>query len=350
MIQIWQRYMYKRAIQFFFLFLLGFYLAYVLVDYTIHMQEFLHGNGIPLRTIFIYYLLQFINLAEILFPFALLVTLIKTLCSLNTNRELLALQSVGIKLKKLMLPLFVMSCFSTLMVATLDQFASSSSHNYIDKFYHTHLSRSQKFNETRPIHAFKLEDHSQLIYQYYDRAKDAFFDVIWIKSPSEIMRMKYLKADDEHPEGLWVDQLVRNEKGNFEKTLSYETLPLRNLKWKEISEHKQTPIEHRPLSELYPLLRQSKDPIVLTHLLYKISMPLLSLLVFLAVSPYCAHFTRNLNILLLYALGIFGFVAIVALLQSAIILGESGTVSPLIAIALPTGLLLLLSSWKFSRV
>ena len=356
MIQIWQRYIFKQFIKLFAFFLIGFYLLYVIIDYTTHMQGYMQGKTVPVLTVGYYYLLQFIKRADILLPLALLVATIKTLTSLNSHRELLAFQSAGLHLKKLLRPIWVMSVLCGLSVLAINEYVVPYSLNFIDQFYDAHLRHSYRGNRTEPIHVLHLDDHSRLVYQYYDSAKESFFDVVWLRSADDLYRMKYLKADPEHPEGKWVDHLQRNEMGSFEKVQSFRTITLPDLRWnKDLPEKGYTPFENRSISELWklwrydPILADTQKQEVMTQLFFKLLSPLLAIVVLLGVSPYCTHFSRTTNVFLIYSVGIFGFVALIAYLDSAVILGENATVSPLIGILSPFIVLISMLGLKFSR-
>ncbi len=79
-------------------------------------------------------------------------------------------------------------------------------------------------------------------------------------------------------------------------------------------------------------------PQVLTHFLFKIAVPLISLLVVVASAPFCLNYSRTPPVFFTYAIALFGFIAFFALMDAAVILGENHVVSPYIAILAPLGL------------
>lgn len=353
--KIWQRYIFREFFKIFSLFLFGFYLLYVVIDYSIHMQDFLHSANLSLRKIIEYYLLQFIKRTDILFPLAVLLGAIKVLCQMNNHRELVAFQSGGLKQKALLQPLFFVGFLCTLCNLGINEFAVPYSLNYIDKFYDAHLSRSYRGTRSQPLHVMHLDDHSKLVYQYYDASREAFFDVFWIKSSNDIWRMKYLKADPEEPMGQFVDHLIRSE-GGLKKTESHESYLFFDLSWSEQMPKKGfIPFENRSIRELWNLYRH--DPLlssydrqsILTQGLYKIMMPLLSFIVILAVAPSCLLPRPNIPQFFIYAFGIFGFCGFVALMDAAVILGENDTLSPYVAILSPFIALVGIVGWRFAK-
>lgn len=355
--KIWQRYVLKEFLKVFALFLLGFYFLYAIIDYSAHMQDLAQGKNLPILKIFQYYFLQFIKRADILLPLAMLLGTIKVLCQFNIHRELIAFQSAGLKIKKLLGPLFIMATLCTLANLAINEFAIPYSLNFIDKFYDSHLSHSVRINKQEPFRVLHLEDHSRLIYQYYDSGKESFFDVIWIRNSDDIWRMKYLKADQDHLEGQWVDHLVRNETTNaIEKKESYPTFLFKDLPWtKDIPRKGYIPYENYSIHRLFSLLRESSLPSsyekqeILTQLLFKLAMPIASLIVLIAVAPFCIRYQRTLSPFMIYASALFGFVAFVAFMDAAVILSENEAASPYLAIIAPFILLLSFFGWRYAR-
>lgn len=321
------------------------------------MQDFVQGKNLPILKIFQYYLLQFIKRADILLPLALLLGTIKVLSQFNIHKELVAFQSAGIKLKKLIRPLLMIGTLCTLSTLAINEFAIPYSLNFIDKFYDAHLSHSQRTNKRQPFHVVHLEDHSRLIYQSYDGEKEAFFDVLWIRNTDDIWRMKYLKADPDHLEGQWVDHLTRNEINNaIEKSESFPSYLFQDLHWtKEIPRKGYTPYENRSVHQLFTLLKESsyasnyEKQEILTQLLFKLAMPFSCLLVIIGVVPFCISYRRDLSVFFIYAFSLFGFIAFVAFMDAAVILSENETASAYLAILAPFVLLFSLFGWRLAR-
>lgn len=354
--KIWERYILKELLKFFTLFLFGFYFLYIVIDYSTHMQDFLSNKNIPILKIIQYYFFQFFKRMDILLPLAVLIGSIKVLCSLNTHRELLALQSAGLKCKKLLRPLFLVGFFVSFTNLCVNEFVVPFSLNTIDKFHDAHLRHSFRGNRTEPLHVLHLDDHSKLVYQYYDASKEAFFDVIWIRTPDDLWKMRYLKTDPLHPQGQWVDHLERNAEGFFEKTQSFSSMIFRDLKWnQDIPRKGYIPFENRSLSELWklfktdPLLSLYEKQEVLTQFLFKSMMPSLGILVVLIIAPFCISYSKNLPQFFIYSIAIFSFVAYIALMDAAVILGESNTISPVMAIISPFIVLISIFGWRFAK-
>jgi lipopolysaccharide export system permease protein len=353
--QIWERYFFRELVKVFTLFLCTFYFLYVIVDYSTHMQDFIKNKQIQFSDIARFYSVHFVKRADLLLPLSLLIATIKVLCTLNARSELVAFQSAGLPIKKLMRPFFLLASCCVLFNYINFELLTPKSLNFLDQFKEAHFKSQREGKKKEPFHIFYLEDGSKLVYQHYEAEKDAFFDVLWLRSSDDIWRIKYLNADPKKPIGQYIDHLKRNKEGFFEKIESFDTQLLTQLKWRPQTSRKGfIPYENRSLSELYKLYRKdtTKDyeaAQILTHFNLKLVMPLLSLFVVIACAPFCVRYSRGTPVFFIYAIAIFGFLAFFTVLDAAVILGENRVISPYLAIFVPFGLGFSLFTWKFSK-
>lgn len=351
---IWERYLFRELIKVFGFFLVAFFFLYSLIDYTSHMQDFITHGKLQLMDLLSYYGNQFIKRADLLLPLALLIATVKVLCGFNATRELVALQASGIKLKTLMRPFFLLAaicCAFNWFSAEKILPNSLCALDTFDDFHHYH-----NHNRHDPFHVLHLKDNSKLIYQKHDKAQDLLFDVYWIRSFDDIWRIRTLKANPKDPIADFADHLVRNSDGTLTKVESYERCRLNQLKWQtNLTRKGMIPIENRKVSQLFKLyahkneLTKAQASEVLTQLCYKLIMPLLSLLVLVAIAPYCIRYTRSVPIFYIYTAGLFGFIAFFTLMDSSTILGSHRTLPPMVALLLPFGLCSAFFSWKFAK-
>ena len=342
---IWERYLLKEIFKVFFLFLGCFFFLYALIDYSLHMQEFIVDKGINLSHIATYYTFQFIKRADLLVPLALLISTLKVLFAMNTRGELIALQSSGLARRRILRPFFLVGALCALFNLASSEFFLPQSLNHLDQFRETHFKHSRHGNRKEPIHVLPLKDRSKIIYQTENKEKNLYFDVFWIRSVNEIWRMNTLSSDPSHPVGHFVDRLVRNGEGNFEKVESFDEYRFDKFRWQADPSGKgYTPLENRSLSDLLKVLLQKTKttayeyPQVLTHFLFKITMPLFCLLVIAAGAPFCLRHSRNLPLLLTYAIALFSFIAFFAMMDAAMVLGENLVLSPYVAVLAPFAL------------
>ena len=353
---LWQRYILKQFLKsFFFLFVQR--LSFIcMLDYCSHAQDFLHGKKIYFHQIAYYYAFHFFKRSELLFPLALLISTIHVLVQLTTHFELLAFQTAGLSLRKLISPLVKVAFICTFVSITIAECFLPLSLNYIDKFYDTYFRHSFRGNRKEPLHVLYLEDRSKFIYQFYDASTESFFDVIWVKSANDLWRIKYLKADPQNPVALFADHLERKPHG-FEKTASFPEILLEDLKWeKDLPRKGLIPFENRSISQLLSLsLKKGKlfsyeKAEILSHLLFKTLMPFLCVLSVIAIAPFCVRYSRHFSSFLLYSIALFAFVIFCMFMDALLILGENGAFSPFIALGAPFIFCFGFFSYKYLRL
>jgi lipopolysaccharide export system permease protein len=299
---------------------------------------------------------MFIKRAELLIPLAVLIASIKQLLCMLGSGELVALQASGISLKKIARPFLLLCGLCTLFSYSSFEYFLPSSLNFLDRFRETHFKHAHRGSRTEPVHALYLKDGSRIIYQAEDREKNQFFDVFWIRSSDDIWRMQTLSCDPNRPLGTFVDHIQRDQRGNLIKTESFETHTFPLFKRQpDLAGKGYVPIENRKISELTHLLTGSKRataverPQILSHLLFKLVMPLFPFLSVIAIFPYCVRYSRMIPAFLIYALAIFCFIAFSTLIDAGVILGENNIISPFAAILGPFLICSMGFGWKFAK-
>jgi lipopolysaccharide export system permease protein len=342
---IWQRLIFRELLKNFALVLFGFFFLYCALDYSFHMQDFLKGKGIRIVDFGLYYTHLFIKRSDLLIPLGVLVATIKVLTTLNTQRELLALQVAGLNFKKINKPFLLLAACCALFTLISTECILPHSTIYLDNFHNSHFSHSNQgvraLAKKEKLQVIPLPDRSKVVYQYFDKEKEAYFDLIWIRTPDDIWRMKYLKMNGKHPMGEYADHFVRGKNGFFEKVTShveYEFTPLKGMR--ESSVNAFIPYENRKASELIRLGHRSTTTAyekaeIMTNFHSKIAMPFLPLLVVMAASPFCVRYSRTQSPFFTYVFGIFGYITFYLITNACFILGESNALSPGIAIYTP---------------
>ena len=340
--KIWQRYFLKEIFKVFFLFLFSFYFLFVILDASSHVQDFIRESKLQLKMAAFYYFFQFVKYADLIVPLAVLISTIKVLCSFNVHRELVALQASGVKTKTLLRPFFFVGLLATLFMYCNFEFINPKALGYINHFYESHFKHSYHGKRKEPIHVLHLKDNSKLIYQTTIPSKEYFFDLLWVRSFDDIMRIKYLKTDPKNPQAFFIDHIKRNSKGQLEKAHSYDHKLLTELKWDpKMTLVGKIPVENRKTSELFNYLIKKKTTNsyqpseIKTHFLFKLLMPLLSILVVAAVAPSCLSYSRNIPTFFIYCISLFGFIAFFTLIDSCTIIGENKVISPYLALITP---------------
>jgi lipopolysaccharide export system permease protein len=355
--RLWEKLFYREIFKVFFFFLFSFFSFYALMDYSTHMDDFFKNNTFQIKDLFVYYGSHFLKRSDFLIPLALLIATIKILTTLNTRREWIVLQVSGLKTRHLLRPFFAVALLACCFNFFNFQFFLPKALCSIDDFHAEHFKHSHRAKRRELIHLLSLNDNSKLIYQAYDPAKDALFDVLWIRSPDDIWRMKYLNANPEVPNAQFVDHLIRNREGFLEKAESFEIHRLTDLHWHpSMMGQSIIPFENRSLKELFHLIFFSKTtssyeiPRISTQFFFKCAIPFISFIIILAVAPYCLVFSRHLNLFFIYAFSLFGLLACYMLFDSMVTLGEHSVISPFIAAFAPLVILGSFFTWRFFKL
>lgn len=350
---IWQRYLYKEILKVIFLSLFCFFLLFVVIDYSVHMRGFLRMKHLDLLMIAAYYGLQFIRHLDILFPLALLVASIKVLRSMSEKHELLALQAAGLPLKRIMRPFLVIASLAVAANFCMAEFLLPTSNSYAENFQTSYLKRP--ISEKSRLRVLELKDGSRLAFHSFDGQTATFHDLFWIRSTDDIWRIKSLQLDKNRPKEAplcyFADHICRTQEGGLHKIESYEEIRLEPLKASSFQIKKsQISFENFSISKLFKMLQTNPTAEITAEVSMKCAKPFLSLLVVLAIAPFCLRFSRLSSAMPLYSLGIFGTIAYFVAIQAGGILTQNQILSPWLSIAAPLALLLCWSSLRFSKL
>jgi lipopolysaccharide export system permease protein len=352
---IWERYFLREMGKCFLLFLLSFYALYVLIDYSNHSHSFQHYR-FSFFELMRYYGHEFVVRMNVLVPFALLISCVKTLCSLNMHHELIALMASGIRLKRLLFPFIAFSLFFTGLIYLNGEIFQPNAMKYHEQLDHQR-ARVKKTKYHYPhIQQLMLKDGSSLIFQRYDPLAHEFFDLYWVRSIDDIYRIRDLKLQDAGAVGLGVEHLQRDPEGALKLTERFDQKQLPDLLFDQhaLSESAATPEVlslsqmHKKLADFEAILSE-KDARLVTAYYYKLAIPWLCLLAVLAPAPFCISYTRTLPIFFIYALSLFGLVGFYLIMNAAVVLGERQVIDPALAIWCPFCLFFTFFALRFYR-
>jgi lipopolysaccharide export system permease protein len=352
--KLWERYFFREIFKVFFFFLFGFFFLYSLIEYSMHMDDFFRNNHLQMKEVVLYYVNQLLKRLDFLLPMALLLSTIKVLTTLSVRNEWIVLQASGLSTRRLLRPFMVIACACSILVYMNFQYFLPSALRHIDEFRVSNFCSSHVAQRRELIHLIPLKDNTKLLYQSFDKEKNVLFDVLWIKSLDDIWRIKYLNANPANPTAEYVDHIVRNSAGFFEKKESHPKLFLPDLKWHpRMARQGLIPFDQRSLTELYKMrykmeLNPYEVPKVSTALSFKTAIPLMSPLLVIALAPFCLSYRRQRHFFLLYALGLFGLFAFYMLLDSLTILSDNDVIKPALAVFVPLSLFATFFSWRFA--
>lgn len=354
-VKIWELYFVREILKIFSLFLFGFFFLYAVIDYSVHMQDFLKDKKLQIVDMLIYYGYQFIKRANLLLPLALLVSTVKVLTNLSQRHEFMAFQVAGLSFRKLMRPFFLLAGLCTLFNFLSMEFFLPNSLTYLDKFYYEHIKHPHSQKNKESVRSLMLKDGSKLVFGRYDSARDTFFDILWLRSSNEIWKMKHLDCSQDPAVGTYIDLLVRTSDGGFEKKESFAEKSFKEIEWEpSYGRRGYIPLENRRLTELFRMGFQEKSTSymrmeLLTQFYYKCAMPLLPFLAVLAPAPFCVRSSRGAPLFFLYSISLFAYIALFTMMDAAMILGENRLASPAFAIFVPFIASSLPFIWNFMR-
>lgn len=354
MMKIWERYFLSETIKSFLLFIVGFYGVFTVVDFACNAARFhAHQVKFSVGKILSYYAFQFVDISEVLVPFALMLATIKTLCQLNMRNELVAMLASGVKLKTLLRPFVMLGLTFTVLMYLNTEWLVPKATQSMTRIDNSRSGLRSKANAKSPVRHLVLEDKSTVLFQSYDANQQVFFDAYWIKSINEVYRMKYLSPYTPVPTGQYVDYLVRNKSGDLVEQGYYAVKTFPELKFnKKTLFETITPPEEQSYTGLWSQLSLSSDiqsekqAESLTIFYRKLAMPWLCLLAVIAPIPFCVRFSRNMQTFMIYAASIFGLVALFLVMDAGLVLGKRQVIAPFWAALTP---LLLVSGFFGTR-
>lgn len=355
--KIWERYFAKEFLKTVFAFLFCFYGLYVLIDYSNHSATFHHQQiKFQFEQVVYYYLWDFVRRLDVLLPFAILIGTIRTLCTLNVHNELIALLSGGVSLHTLMRPLVFFGLIFTGLMYVNNEFVLPMALKDLKQIEDFRRSQKSKYNEISAVQSLILEDNSTIIFQNFDSLSNRFFDAYWIRSVDDIYRIKYLYPSP-HPEGLFVDHLKRNKKGELVviETIEKKALPEILFNKKTLFDTITSP-EEQSVSELLEKLPQSqtirseKESQIIAIFYQKLVLPWLCLLAVIGPAPLCMRFTRHFPVFFVYATCIFSLVAVYLSIDAMALLAKRQVFDPFWAIWGPFSLFFAFFVWRFVRL
>ncbi len=349
--KIWERNIFFRTLQLILFFLLAIFTVFVVIDFSIHSAKIFSNSGVKFLDIINYYKNLFIIELNIFLSLTLMLAMIKVLSEMNIHHELTALQMAGISGKKIFRPFLILAILVAVISYLNFQNFLPKALDYKNSFKEKFLKKT-KYKKIHP-NVIYLEDNTRLVYQKYTTSKKELFDVYFVKSNSDIWHAKYLYLDKTPIIGKWVDHLIR--KGDFfEKDKSFDHFEFKDIELTS-SCNLFVPIGNRAISTLYKQSRSSficqKEKVeLLSHLNYKLSMPLFAILLILAIFPYLLRFSKNISIFFICTFSIFGFVIFHTIMDSTLIIAENTQNVPYVIIWIPMILGFIIFGRRFSKI
>ncbi len=268
---------------------------------------------------------------EIFLPLSFLISLIKTLSSMQKANEVIMLEVSGISKAKISAPLFFISLVACMSTYFCHQYILPRTSPWLLE----ELKLSQKISTPSKYEVRFLSDGSRIIYIPFH---EQLINLYWIKSHNEIWHCEQISFEGESPIGMFVDKMQKNPAGQFLKTASYHkfALPPSFLKAKPKVERSSCP----SIGTLFNLLTEhtlsltSDKGYVYSLLCYKMINPWFPTMVVTGFLPFLLPFQKRRRTTNLYLIGTLCFFLFHTLIKACIILAEHYVVSPLLTIIL----------------
>ena len=270
----------------------------------------------------------FFKRLELILPLSFLVSIIKTLSSMQKHSELILLEVSGFSRSKLSAPFFIVALFACLGTYLCHQYILPKTSPWMLN----ELKLGRK-NASGPYEVRFLSDGSRII---YTPSHDQLVNLYWIKSHQEIWHCEQIIFERELPIGMYVDKMQKNATGQFLKTASYHkyTLPNSFLKARPKVER----IHCLSIATLFALMTEhtlsltSDIGYVYSLLCYKMINPLFPTMVITGFLPLLLPFKKRIKTINYYLIGTLCFFLFHTFVKSCIILAEHYVVSPLLTI------------------
>ncbi len=344
------------TLRIFLVFLCSFFLLYILADYSFNATTFSRIENLSLLNIVVYYIAIISKRLNLIIPFALLISCITVLTSLNQKNELLSFQVSGFSTHRLTRPFFVFGLLCVVISYINIELFSPKALSFIDNFEKKYIQK-QHSSISKNINQIELKDKSLIIFEAQNLKDNKIYNAFWIHSVDKIFYIKKLTINKQGSIGCFIDLIERKKDNRLEKTASFEKILIKDLNTKSIScLNDNSVFANLPI---YQLLRKYREidyfPInqryaIKAHLYYKIVVPWLSIIVLLSVIPSCILSRRIIRNSLIFALAIFGYIVLFSLINSMLILSENQTISPALAIFTVPSFILVVFGARFTKI
>ena len=338
--KIWERHILWRLTIAFLLIFASLCLLFLCIDLSMHSVRFFAAGKAGLFDIGKYYLYFLSGYFDLLFALSFLLASLKVLIDITQRLEHVALQMAGISSRKLTRPFFLLAIVLAMLSYANAQWIAPQALNATDSF-RNEVAKRKKSKLREHLQTLTLDDGSEIIYQDFNAKKKELFDVFWVLSASEIWHIKRLELDG--AKGHFVDHFMRDSNEKLKILESFDEVHLKDLPLDPLEATQAfTPFENRPIILLISqaIAALSADlPMIRAHLHYKLSLPLLPLLLAAFVPSILLNkFSRNRPLFLMIALSLLGLIAFLTALDSLLILAENQMISPLFGLWAPWGI------------
>lgn len=309
------RLFFRDILQLFFLLIVCFFSLFVLIDYSSR------AYGLPLKGMqwVAYYGALFIHRMDLLIPFGLLISVVRTVCLARERHQITAMLASGRSLQSLLAPCICIGLAFTGLLYAVDLKFWAKSAKGVRRIEDQRLHNKLKREGGERVHSLQLRDGSLILYRTYLPLEEQLLDVYWILSIDALYRMESLHLGKEIA-GKEVSYWQRHTDGQFIEDEMREVWSFPEMKLDEaLLNQVRTAPGDRAFGELWRDLpsagavRTQEGSRIESALYRRLSTPWLCFLACVAPLPWCVRFRRNIPLAGLYSL----FLAALGLLYVA---------------------------------
>lgn len=346
------RLFFRDILQFFFLLILCFFGLFVLIDYSSR------AYGLPLKGMqwVSYYGALFIHRMDLLVPFGLLISVVRTVCLARERHQITAMMAAGRSLQSLLAPCICIGILFTGLLYVVDlQFWAQSAKD-VRRVEDQRLHNKLKREGGERVHSLHLRDGSLILYRAYLPTEEQLLDVYWILSINALYRMESLHLG-EQAIGNEVSYWQRNQAGQFIEEKMQQVWPFPQMQLDEaILNQVRTLPSDRSLGELWTELptsgatRTQESSRIESALYRRLSIPWLCFLACIAPLPWCVRFSRHMPLTAMYALFLAALGFLYVAHHALSILADTGLIPARESLLGSIVLLVMLALVRFTRM
>ena len=340
MIKLIDRYIIKKFVSILFFTILAFIVIFVIVDLIENLDKFLsHHAG--LGQVALYYLFYVPFIIILTLPVCMLLSSLFSLGSMAQHNEIIAIQTSGVSLYRILLPLFLVA-FLVSVVSGLagETLVPEANRARLDIYRYRIKKEARRIQTSRNQLAVQDGNNRQIYIQFYETAskKAHKVSIIWIKGNTIVKRLdaRYMQWDEKKSEWKLIRVTERVISDTSETLARYDTLLYTQS---QVTPEDLLDLEVMPEEMNYAELSHFVDKMLslgadarrwLVDLYMKISYPFANFIIVLFGAPLAARKRRS-GPALGFALALLISFIYFLFLRSGQVLGHKGDLEPWLA-------------------
>lgn len=319
--------------------LIAFSVIYIIIDAVGFMDKFIDRN-VSFFIVTKYYIFYLPYIIILTLPVATLLASLFSVGQLARYNELVAMQSSGLSMYKILSPLFVLGILISLFAAYAGERFIPYTNQIKKDTYQTYVNKIKKTNTDLPTKdiSLQIDENRWLLIGFYDTDDSTAFKVS-IQNYRQNMLVKRIDAPRmtrENERWRLVNGYVRQFLNDRETAQSFDELELADLRFKpqDIArvQKKAEEMSYWELKDFIEEVRRTggNPDRWLVDLYLKLAFPFANLIIILFGAPLASRKTRS-GTALSFGISLFICFVYFGIIKVGQSLGHNGTLPPLIA-------------------